>query len=127
MRCTRGRLFDVLIDLRPDSLAYLKHRALILDEDRQDAVFIPYGVAHGFQTLADCTEVFYQMTDFFLPQLTAGVRWNDPAFAITWPVSEVVLSERDARCPDFNRDSFEVELIRRRQRTRLGGEESIKT
>lgn len=124
VRCIRGRLFDVLLDLRPGSPAYLEHRALILDEDRQDAVFIPHGVAHGFQTLVDRTEVFYQMTDFYSPRLGAGVRWNDPAFAIAWPVPGAILSERDADCPYFDRESFEAELTRRSQRSRPGGEAS---
>jgi dTDP-4-dehydrorhamnose 3,5-epimerase len=113
VRCVRGRLFDVLIDLRPHSPTYLEHRAVLLDEENRDAVFIPHGIAHGFQTLADRTEVLYQMTDFFAPTLGAGLRWNDPAFGISWPLSEVILSERDGACPDFQREQFEAELARR--------------
>jgi dTDP-4-dehydrorhamnose 3,5-epimerase len=113
VRCVRGSVFDVLLDLRPDSPTYLQHRALALDEDNRDAVFIPHGVAHGFQTLADRTEVLYQMTDFFAPEINAGVRWDDPAFAISWPLSEIVISERDAACADFDRAAFESELRRR--------------
>jgi dTDP-4-dehydrorhamnose 3,5-epimerase len=114
VRCLRGRLCDVLLDLRPQSSSYLRHVALILDEDNRDAVFIPSGVAHGFQTLADKTEVQYQMTDVYAPQLAAGVRWNDPAFAIRWPLSEqIVISDRDAAYPDFERHQFEAELARR--------------
>jgi dTDP-4-dehydrorhamnose 3,5-epimerase len=114
VRCLRGRLCDVLLDLRPQSSSYLRHVALILDEDNRDAVFIPSGVAHGFQTLADRTEVQYQMTDVYAPQLAAGVRWNDPAFAIRWPMSQkIVISDRDAAYPDFERHQFEAELERR--------------
>jgi dTDP-4-dehydrorhamnose 3,5-epimerase len=115
VRCVRGRLFDVLIDLRPDSPAYLQHRSVVLDEEERNAVFIPPGIAHGFQTLADRTEALYQMTDFFAPDLNAGVRWNDPAFAIAWPLAGPTLSERDAAAPDFDRRAFEAELERREQ------------
>lgn len=110
VRCVRGAVLDVLLDLRPQSPLYLQHRAVRLDEDNRDAVFIPEGIAHGFQTLVDRTEVLYQMTDFFAPELSTGVRWNDPAFDIRWPVAEVILSERDAACPDFDRQRFEGEL-----------------
>jgi len=113
VRCVRGRLFDVLIDLRPGSPAYLEHRAVVLDEGERNAVFIPPGIAHGFQTLADQTEAFYQMTDFFAPDLNAGVRWDDPAFGIAWPLPTPILSERDAACATFDRRSFEAELARR--------------
>lgn len=116
VRCVRGRLFDVLIDLRPQSPSYLQHRAVLLDEDERNAVFIPHGIAHGFQTLADRTEVFYQMTDFFAPELNGGVRWDDPTFKIAWPLPGPTLSERDARCPDFDHESFEAELARREAR-----------
>jgi dTDP-4-dehydrorhamnose 3,5-epimerase len=125
VRCVRGRLFDVLIDLRPGSPAYLEHRAVVLDEDERNAVFIPHGIAHGFQTLVDRTEVFYQMTDFFAPHLNAGMRWDDPAFSISWPLSDPTLSERDAACARFDRGSFEAELAgRERGTTGSGGTRS---
>jgi dTDP-4-dehydrorhamnose 3,5-epimerase len=114
VRCTRGSLCDVLLDLRPQSRSYLRHIAVRLDEDNRDAVFIPHGIAHGFQTLSARTEVLYQMTDVFAPELAAGLRWNDPAFAINWPMTEgIVISERDVACPDFDRQGFEAELRRR--------------
>ncbi|HVW69542.1 MAG TPA: dTDP-4-dehydrorhamnose 3,5-epimerase [Steroidobacteraceae bacterium] len=113
VRCIRGSLFDVLLDLRPASPTYLQHRTVRLDETNRDSVFIPHGVAHGFQTLADRTEVLYQMTDFFAADLSSGVRWNDRAFGIEWPLDDVVISERDAACPDFDRGRFEDELARR--------------
>lgn len=112
VRCVRGRLYDVLLDLRPQSSAYLRHVAVTLDEDNRDAVFIPPGIAHGFQTLLPRTEVWYQMTGSYAPALAAGVRWNDPAFAIRWPMPESEISERDARYPDFDREQFERELER---------------
>src|ERR1019366_6716133 len=114
VRCLRGRLCDVLLDLRPQSASYLRHVAVDLDEDNRDAVFIPHGVAHGFQTLSARTEVLYQMTDVYAPQLAAGLRWNDPAFPIQWPMTEdIVISERDVAYPDFDRQGFEAELRRR--------------
>jgi dTDP-4-dehydrorhamnose 3,5-epimerase len=113
VRCIRGRLYDVLLDLRPRSPSYLQHVGVILDEDNRDAVFIPPGIAHGFQTQLPRTEVLYQMTDNYAPELAAGVRWNDPAFAIRWPMSRIVISERDAAYPDFDAREFERELQRR--------------
>jgi dTDP-4-dehydrorhamnose 3,5-epimerase len=113
VRCTRGQLFDVLLDLRPGSATYLRHVSVTLDDENRDAVFIPPGIAHGFQTLRAGTEVLYQMTDSYAPALAAGMRWNDPAFAISWPTLEIVISERDACYPDFDRVQFERQLARR--------------
>lgn len=114
VRCIRGRLLDVLLDLRPPSPSYLQHVALTLDEDNRDAVYIPPGVAHGFQTLLPHTEVLYQMTDRFAPELAAGVRWNDPSFSISWmAMPHLTISERDAGYPNFDRRAFEAELQRR--------------
>ncbi len=114
VRCIRGGVHDVLLDLRPESSTYLRHVSVRLDEDNRDSVFIPHGVAHGFQTLADATEVLYQMTDEYAPALAAGVRWNDPGFAIEWPIhGAIVISERDAGYADFDRGAFEAELGRR--------------
>jgi dTDP-4-dehydrorhamnose 3,5-epimerase len=115
VRCLRGAVLDVLLDLRPESPCFLKHVAVRLDEDSRDAVFIPHGVAHGFQTLAERTEVLYQMTDMFAPRLGAGLRWNDPAFAIAWPLPGLVVSERDALWPDFERGAFETQLAAHRR------------
>jgi dTDP-4-dehydrorhamnose 3,5-epimerase len=114
VRCVRGSIHDVLLDLRPGGATYLASRAIVLDQDSRDAVYIPSGVAHGFQTLTDDCEVLYQMTDVHAPLLADGVRWNDPAFAISWPLDTgIVISPRDAQYPDFNRADFEAELARR--------------
>ena len=113
VRCVRGAIHDVLLDLRPAEPTYLQHRVVVLDEDNRDAVFIPPGIAHGFQTLADDTEVLYQMTDYYAPELASGVRWDDVVFGIRWPLDQVVISERDATYPDFERHRFEAELARR--------------
>lgn len=114
VRCLRGAVHDVLLDLRPRSPTYLRHAAIVLDDQNRDAVFIPHGVAHGFQTLDDHAEILYQMTDVYQPDLAAGVRWNDPAFGIRWPSAVAsVISGRDANYPDFDRERFEAELARR--------------
>lgn len=113
VRCLRGQLLDVLLDLRPHSPSYLQHQAVTLDDSSRDAVFIPSGVAHGFQTLADSTEVLYQMSDVFVAELQSGFRWNDPGFGITWPLLQIVISERDANYPDFDRTRYEAEYRRR--------------
>jgi dTDP-4-dehydrorhamnose 3,5-epimerase len=114
VRCLRGAIYDVLLDLRPAEPTYLKHCAVTLDQDNRDAVFVPSGVAHGFQTLADDSEVLYQMTDAHAPALATGVRWNDPAFGISWPIAgSVVIAPRDAAYQDFNSRDFESQLARR--------------
>ena len=114
VRCVRGAIYDVLLDLRPGLPTYLSHLGLNLDQDNRDAVYIPPGVAHGFQTLADDSEVLYQMTDFHAPHLATGVRWNDPAFAIAWPEPRAsVIAPRDAGYPDFSEPAFAAELGRR--------------
>ena len=114
VRCVAGALHEVLLDLRPGSASYLEHVTITLDAERRDAVFIPAGIAHGYQTLADRTEVLYEMTDFYAPELATGVRWNDPAFGIEWPIAEITISERDDAYPDFDKPAFEAELHRRR-------------
>ena len=101
VRCTRGRVFDVVVDLRRDSTAFRRWTAVELSADRRNALFIPGGFAHGFLTLEEGCEVFYQMGESYVAELARGVRWNDPAFAIDWPFAPAVLSERDAAYPDF--------------------------
>jgi dTDP-4-dehydrorhamnose 3,5-epimerase len=114
VRCVRGSLHDVLLDLRPGEPTYLKSCEVVLDQDNRDAVYVPSGVAHGFQTLTENCEVLYQMTDAHAPLLAAGVRWNDPAFGIRWPImTDIVIAARDAAYPDFDRKAFEAQLARR--------------
>jgi dTDP-4-dehydrorhamnose 3,5-epimerase len=113
VRCVKGALFDVLLDLRPASASYMKHQGVTLSDSGREAVFIPPGIAHGFQTLEPRTEVWYQMTDFFAPDLGAGFRWNDPAFGIQWPLAQIVISDRDEHYADFDQRRFEQELERR--------------
>lgn len=105
VRCTRGAIYDVIVDLRPDSPAFLRHLTVELTAENRRALYVPRGFAHGFQTLADDTEVCYQMSEFFAPDAARGVRWNDPAFAIAWPVPDPIVLPRDRAYPDFRRPS----------------------
>lgn len=101
VRCTMGAIYDVIIDLRPDSLTFKKWFATELTAENRKMLYIPEGFAHGFITLTDNTEVFYQMSQFYHPEYADGVRWNDPAFNITWPIDVTVISDRDNSYPDF--------------------------
>jgi len=100
-RCTRGTIYDVVVDLRPRSATFKKWISLILTTENRNMVYIPEGCAHGFLTLEDSTEVFYQMSDRYSAESARGVRWNDPAFGITWPELVQVISDRDQNYPDF--------------------------
>lgn len=102
VRCTAGSVYDVIIDLRPDSATYKQHVVEVLSADNHKMMYVPAGFAHGFQTLEDNTEVFYQMSQFYSPEHARGVRYNDPAFGISWVVSDVVISDRDRDYPDFS-------------------------
>jgi len=101
VRCTRGALYDVVIDLRPHSATFKRHVAVTLTGENHTILYIPKGFAHGFQTLEDDTEVLYQMSEFYAPEYARGVRWNDPAFAIAWPLAERIINDRDQHYPDF--------------------------
>lgn len=102
VRCTRGAIFDVVVDLRPDSPTYCRWSAAELSAENHRQFYIPEGFAHGFQTLTDDCEVLYQMSQFFHPESAVGVRWDDAAFGIHWPATERrILSDRDASYPDF--------------------------
>jgi dTDP-4-dehydrorhamnose 3,5-epimerase len=101
VRCTRGRVFDVAVDLRPSSPTFRRWTGAELSEANRDALTIPAGCAHGFLTLEDNCEVFYMMGEVYVPELASGVRWNDPAFAIEWPIEPITMSEKDASWPDF--------------------------
>ena len=102
VRCVAGAIFDVILDLRVDSPTYLRWLGVELDEEGGTALYVPKGFAHGFQTLADDAEVFYMISDRYVPEASSGVRWNDPAFAIDWPHADVrTISERDRAWPDY--------------------------
>ncbi len=101
IRCTMGALFDVIIDLRVGSPTFRQWAAVELSASNRRMLFIPEGFAHGFQTLEDDTEVFYQMSAVYSAGHAAGVRWDDPAFAIHWPPGQRIISARDSAYPDF--------------------------
>jgi dTDP-4-dehydrorhamnose 3,5-epimerase len=101
LRCNRGAIYDVIVDLRRGSPTFKKYFAIELDEQHGSMLYIPTGFAHGFQTLADDTEIFYQMSQFYSPDHARGVRWDDPAFDIPWPSHERFILDRDQNYPDF--------------------------
>jgi len=102
VRCTRGAVHDVIVDLRPEAPTYCKWVAVRMTEHDGRALYIPEGIAHGFQTLRDNTELFYQMFRAYAPEWQRGVRWDDPAFGIEWPIPNAIISERDMSYPPFN-------------------------
>ncbi|HTO81831.1 MAG TPA: dTDP-4-dehydrorhamnose 3,5-epimerase [Methylomirabilota bacterium] len=101
VRCARGWIFDVAVDLRRDSPTFRQWFGVELDGERGNGLYIPRGCAHGFLTLADDTVVDYRMGAAYVAELARGVRWNDPAFAIAWPFAPLHIGERDAAYPDF--------------------------
>lgn len=101
VRCTQGAIFDVAVDLRPDSPTYRHWVGVELTAANRRQLVIPAHCAHGFQTLLDATEVSYQISTTYRPELARGARWDDPAFGIAWPLPPTVMSERDRVYPDF--------------------------
>ena len=101
VRCTRGAIYDVLVDLRADSPTFCRWTGCELSATNRRMLYAPVGTAHGFVTLADASEVLYQMSFPYVPDAARGVRFDDPAFGIEWPVEPAVISERDRSYPDF--------------------------
>ena len=101
VRCTKGSIYDVIIDLRIESPSFKKHFSVILSSENRKMLYIPEKFAHGFITLEDNTEVFYQMSEFYAPDSAIGYRWNDSAFGIDWPIDVTIISDRDRNYPDF--------------------------
>jgi len=101
VRCTKGAIYDVAVDLRPQSPTFKEWVAVVLTAGERNMLYVPEGCAHGFLTLEDETEVFYQMSEFYHPEGSRGVRWNDPAFGIVWPATVNMISDRDRTHPDF--------------------------
>ena len=99
--CFKGAIHDVIIDLRPKSPTITQHISVVLTAENCRMLYIPEGLAHGFQTLEDESGIFYQMSEFYAPEYANGVRWNDPAFGIKWPSDERLISDRDQSYPDF--------------------------
>ncbi len=109
VRCTSGAIWDVVVDLRPGSSTHLQYVAFELTPENRHALYIPAGCAHGFVTLEDNTEAFYQMSHMYAPAHARGLRWNDPALGINWPMSPAVIIERDATYADYTSDADYVE------------------
>jgi len=101
IRCTKGSIFDVVIDLREQSKTFKKWLGINLSAAEQKMIYIPKGFAHGFQTLEDNTEVFYQMSEFFTPECSRGIRWDDATFQIKWPLKSTMISEKDRAYKSF--------------------------
>lgn len=108
VRCTRGAIYDVIIDLRPNSPTYKQWIGVELTEDNYRMLFVPEDFAHGFITLQDNTEVTYQVTQYYTPGAEGGIRWNDPAFNIQWPIEPTVVSGKDQVHPDFAEEFLKV-------------------
>lgn len=107
VRCTTGAIYDVIVDLRPSSPTRLEWVGVELTAESGRALFVPEGFAHGFLTLFDDTDVSYQMGEFYEPDASRGIRWNDPCLNIRWPRQPAVIAERDASYPDFNVAAFD--------------------
>jgi dTDP-4-dehydrorhamnose 3,5-epimerase len=103
VRCMRGGVFDVIVDLRPESSSYLRWQGFDLTAENRKALYVPKGFAHGFQTLEDNTEIVYQISEFYAPDSAGGYRYDDAAFSIAWPLPTTVISERDLGWPRFTR------------------------
>ncbi|MFK7900102.1 MAG: dTDP-4-dehydrorhamnose 3,5-epimerase [Cyclobacteriaceae bacterium] len=103
IRVTKGKILDVIIDIRKDSPTYCEHIAVELSDENHKMLYVPEGFAHGFLTLTDLVEVNYQVSAFYSPGKEAGIRWNDPLFGIDWPIDNPLLSEKDGAHPDFVR------------------------
>jgi dTDP-4-dehydrorhamnose 3,5-epimerase len=102
LRCTRGAVFDVAVDLRPTSPTYGQWQGHVLDAEARRMVFVPVGCAHGYQALEDGTEVSYQVSHPYVPGSERGIRWDDPGLAIAWPITDgVIVSDKDAAWPDL--------------------------
>lgn len=101
VRCTMGAIYDVIIDIRKGSKTYMQLFACELTAKNRKILYVPEGFAHGFQTLEDNTEVFYQMSEFYHPEYARGIRWNDLAFILKWPLPDPILSEKDQSYPFF--------------------------
>jgi dTDP-4-dehydrorhamnose 3,5-epimerase len=103
VRCCMGAIYDVIIDIRPDSPTFKQWISVELTKENLQMLYVPEGFAHGFETLEDHTEVIYQMSEFYHPECARGIRWNDPTFALFWPLDVLLISDRDQHYPDFTR------------------------
>ncbi len=114
VRCTRGAILDIIVDLRPESATYLQHVSVELSEENQRALYVPERFAHGYQTLRDSTDTSYQVGEFYTPEAEGGLMYNDPRLGLDWPMAVTVMSEKDQKF--LLLDQFETEL---KQKMRL--------
>lgn len=112
MRCVRGAIYDVIIDLRPDSATYLQWFGAELCAENRLMMYVPRGFAHGFLSLTDNVEVVYMASAFYSPERERGLRWNDPIIDIEWPIEPVEVSTKDQNWPDFDPEWHGVEFLR---------------
>ena len=101
IRCTKGKIFDVIIDLRPKSNTFRQWFGVEISDENYKMLYVPEGFAHGFQTLEDNTEIFYQMSEMYMPDYVRGIRYNDSIFDINWPITPAIISEKDRIYPSF--------------------------
>jgi dTDP-4-dehydrorhamnose 3,5-epimerase len=102
MRCIKGAIYDVIIDLRPESSTYKQWFGVQLSSENRKMLYVPEGFAHGYQSLTDNVETYYLVSDFYAPESERAVRWNDPAFLIKWPINaNLIISDKDRNWPDF--------------------------
>jgi dTDP-4-dehydrorhamnose 3,5-epimerase len=104
VRCIKGSLYDVIIDIRPESETFGEWFGIELSAENRKMLFVPKGFAHGFITLEDDTEAFYLVTEYYAPEAERAIRWNDPKFGIEWPIEPTIISEKDLNHPDFDPD-----------------------
>jgi dTDP-4-dehydrorhamnose 3,5-epimerase len=112
VRCVQGSLYDVILDLRPDSPTFGQSFGAELSAQNRKMMYVPRGFAHGLITLQDDTEAFYLVSQYYSPEHERGVRWNDPRFNIQWPIAPAEISEKDGKWPDFDPTFHAVELLR---------------
>jgi len=111
VRCTRGAIYDVIIDIRPSSPTFRQWFGVELTEENRLMLYVPEGFAHGYQTLTDQTEIFYQVSQYYSPGAEGGVRWNDPAFAVDWPIKDgILISPKDETWADFVEGENSIEV-----------------
>ena len=102
VRCTKGRIQDIIIDLRKNSETFMKWFSIELNEDNYKMLYVPEGFAHGFQSLEDNVEIIYFVSEFYSPKSEKGIRWDDKAFKIKWPIEQIIVSEKDKLWKPFN-------------------------
>jgi dTDP-4-dehydrorhamnose 3,5-epimerase len=105
VRCIRGSVFDVIVDLRPESASYLRWFGVELSDQNRRSIYVPAGCAHGYQALTDGCEVLYPVSAFYAPEAERGIRWNDPSFHIEWPLEPAHMSIKDRNWPDFAKET----------------------